>query len=579
MAHDPYHHLHDEAYTAAFEGGFVGADEMVFMVGRARIPLSGSWQFVPDTFDEGLRQQWYRDPPSDPFALDLPRDCDWSGYRVEVPSVWNLNRPEWFHFEGSGWYSRDFIAPALVPGSRVLLRVGAANYLARVFVNGAFAGAHRGGSTPFFIDVTPHLIAGTNTLRIQVENRRAPDRVPMHHIDWFNYGGLFREVDLVVLPAAHVRDLRVCLTPEGVVRITVVTSKDGRADVRFLGREFTIDVGGGRASVEVAAPTELWSPDRPHMHPIEVRFVDDIIADRVGLRTVATCGTDILLNGEPIWLKGICCHEDDAELGRVTSDADLARRFDHVRALGANAVRLSHYPHHEKAAALADERGILLIEEIPVYWAIDFTNPSTRSDASNQLREMIRRDYNRASVILWGVGNENADTDARLDFMGALADTARSEDDSRLITAACLINRETFRVEDRLAASLDVIGFNEYFGWYERPLSRLRDLLDRTQVEKPLIITETGADAVSGHAGSPGQLFSEAYQASVLSEQLEIATAAPNIQGIFPWILYDFRTERRQTAIQRGWNLKGLIDRDKQRMKAAFHAVASLYKA
>ncbi|MEL6211287.1 MAG: glycoside hydrolase family 2 TIM barrel-domain containing protein, partial [Pseudomonadota bacterium] len=365
-------------------------------------------------------------------------------------------------------------------------------------------------------------------------------------------------------------DLRVNLTDEGTVRIGVTASAPGRAEVSAFGGVHALDLPDGQGGLHLPAPDALWAPEHPHLHDIAVRLDGDRVADRVGLRTLATDGTDILLNGKPIWLRGICCHEDDAGTGRVTSEADLIRRFDHVQALGANAVRLSHSPHHERAAQIADARGLLLIEEIPVYWAIAYDTAATLADATNQLREMIRRDANRASVILWGVGNENEDTDARLGFMTALAEAALAEDPSRLITAACLIDRTTFAVADRLAAALDVVGVNAYFGWYEHPMDGLAALLANTALDRPLIVTETGADAVTGTVGTSGSLYSETYQAEVLATQIDIAGAAPGVAGIFPWILYDFRTERRQTRLNTGWNLKGLIDRDKTRKKAAF---------
>ena len=147
-------------------------------------------------------------------------------------------------------------------------------------------------------------------------------------------------------------------------------------------------------------------------------------------------------------------HEDDAKLGKVITEDDLRRRYAHAKEMGCNFVRLAHYPHHERAVELADEVGLLVWAEIPVYWAIDFANPATERDAQNQLVELIRRDRNRASVAIWSVGNENADTDARLAFMKGLAETARAEDPTRLVAAACLVNHAKLKIEDRLAAYL-----------------------------------------------------------------------------------------------------------------------------
>ena len=587
MTEDPYQHLHTEDYADAFAAGRVGAADMIFMGGRPTVSLDGTWRFALDLFDEGLRQKWYLDPADDPARWTVPRDYDAGDWQtVPVPSCWNLLKPEWTYFEGSAWYTRFFQAPALAPGERLFLRVGAASYEARVFLNGRFAGGHRGGSTPFFVELGPHLEPGENRLQIQVENRRQADRVPMHHTDWFNYGGLYREVDLVRLPDVFIRDFRIALVPgsgQREIAVDVELSAPGPAEARLtipaLGVDTAVPLSDGRGRLSFDATPDLWSPETPVLYDVALEAGADRVSDRVGFREIVTDGREILLNGRPLFLRGICCHEDDTVLGKRSDDEDIARRLAHARDLGANCLRLSHYPHHENVARRADEVGLLLFEEIPVYWAIDFANPETAEDAENQLREMIRRDANRASVILWGVGNENADTDERFAFMARLAAAAREADPTRLVTAACLINRRSFRIEDRLADALDVIGLNEYFGWYEPDFADLEKLLANSDPDRPVMITECGADAVTGRAGTPGELFSEAHQAHVLETQFRTVTAAPYIRGFFPWLLYDFRTERRQTTFQRGYNLKGLIDRDKTRKKAAFGALARLYTA
>jgi beta-glucuronidase len=244
----------------------------------------------------------------------------------------------------------------------------------------------------------------------------------MHHIDWFNYGGLYREVMLLRLPAIFIRQASAALTADGAaIRFAVGLSEavDGEAIVEIaeLGLEARVPIISGLGELTVPASPARWSPSSPRLHAVRFAFARDVVTDRIGFRTIETRGTTILLNGEPLWLKGVCVHEDDLELGKVTSELDIRRRFRHARELGCNFLRLAHYPHHEWVAMIADEEGLLLWAEVPVYWAIDFANPATLADGRNQLSELILRDINRASVILWGVGNENADTDARLAFM------------------------------------------------------------------------------------------------------------------------------------------------------------------
>ncbi|MDP3256212.1 glycoside hydrolase family 2 protein [Bosea sp. (in: a-proteobacteria)] len=583
--HDPYHHLHDEAYAAPFSEGRVGWRDLISVAGRRLESLDGTWNFVLDMHDEGLRQRWFEDAPDPIGGWTTPRDYDDGAWQTTtVPSCWNVMRPEWTYFEGGAWYTREVAFAPGRAGERVFLRVGAANYEARVFLNGVFIGSHRGGSTPFFIELTGHLAAGANRLQINVDNRRRPERVPMNHTDWFNYGGLYREVGLLRVPAVFIRDFGVALVPGSqgrriAVDVTLSGPASGTARLRIdgLAEDVAIPVSEGVGRIEFDAAPELWSPARPKLYPVRLSFGEDEVADSVGFREIRVEGQRILLNGEDIFLRGICVHEDDRDLGKVSTEADIRRRFADAKALNANFLRLSHYPHHELAARIADEVGLLLWEEVPVYWAIDFANPDTFADADNQLREMIRRDRNRASIVIWGVGNENADTDARLAFMSGLAASCREMDPTRLVSAACLINREHFRVEDRLSEALDVIGLNEYFGWYEPSLDGLKRLFANSDLDKPLVITETGADAVAGREGRPGELFGETHQADLYERQLDLVESAPYVRGFCPWILYDFRTERRQTAYQRGWNLKGLIAADKTTRKKAFTTLSERY--
>jgi beta-glucuronidase len=582
-ADDPFHHLHDEDYAQPYLAGFVGVDAYVPVNGRPVLSLDGDWRLTLDLFDEGLRQRWFALDETPPAQWSQPRDYEIeAGELVRVPSCWNLLKPEWTYFEGAAWYTRHLEWKRGPAGERAILNIGAANYAALVFVNGRYVGGHRGGSTPFSLDVTEVLTDGRNRLQIMVENRRSAVRVPMQHIDWFNYGGLYREISLMRLPAVFIREARAALLPGGrEVRFSIALSEvvDTTAQVGIpeLGLSLSLPVRGGQGEATIPFIGQSWSPEAARLYDVAFSCGTDRVDERIGFRTIEARGSDILLNGETIRLKGVCVHEDDLVLGKVSTEDDVRRRFRHVKELGGNFLRLSHYPHHEHVARIADEMGLLLWAEIPVYWAIAFDNPDTYRDAENQLRELIARDINRASVILWGVGNENADTDARLSFMARLAQAARNADPTRLVGAACLINRETFAIEDRLAEHLDVIGLNEYFGWYEPDFSGLDRLLANSDPGKPVIVSETGADALPGHRGAGRVLFTEDWQAEFYRQQVKRLAATPYVAGIAAWLLYDFRTERRQTGFQKGFNRKGLIAEDKATRKLAFTALSELF--
>jgi beta-glucuronidase len=577
--------LHDEDYGRPFDSRSLNAATMIFTGGRTATSLDGDWNFCVDLLDTGLRQKWFAMEPMVAEERGEPWDYDpYEGETVPVPSCWQMVKEKWYFFEGSAWYTRPLDIAAPDDGKRRFLRVGAAQYDCKVFLNGSFLGNHLGGSTPFFCELTDHLRPGRNWLMLMVNNTRTLDRVPMRNTDWFNYGGVYREVALYETPQTVIRDFFIHLVPDGSdTRIRAEVTVEGAASVARLaiaglGLALDIPLGpDGRGEIVFEACPELWSPEEPKLYDVTLEAGGDLVGDRVGFRRIERVGDEIRLNGKSVFLRGISVHEDDADLGKVTSEEDLRRRFEHARALNCNYLRLAHYPHHEMAARLADELGFMLWEEIPVYWAIAFEDPATYADASNQLAELVLRDRNRASVIIWSVGNENPDTDARLSFMKGLADTAKRLDPTRLTSAACLVNHARNRIEDRLAEHIDVIGINEYYGWYEENFDDLVAIGANSDPGKPVVISETGADGAIGEGAPVRGLFSEAYMTEVYEKQIATLRGLAYVKGMSPWILYDFRVERRQNIFQRGYNKKGLIAADKATRKKAFDVLADYY--
>ncbi|WP_422384556.1 glycoside hydrolase family 2 protein [Roseibium album] len=578
--------LHDEDYDVPFNTQSLNHDGLIFMGGRASESLNGDWNFCVDLLDTGLRQKWFSMLPEAPEKRCEPWDYDpYMGETVPVPSNWAMLKDKWYFFEGSAWYTRTLDIEDIDETRRQFLHFGAASYDCKIFLNGEFLGNHYGASTPFCVELTGKLRPGRNWIMACVNNTRTLDRVPMRNTDWFNYGGVYRDVRYFETPRDLIRDFFLFLVPDGTyssLRAEIATcgtrSGVARLSIPDLDIDCTIPVEDGKGSIEISARPRLWSPDDPMLYEAVLSFGEDKVADRVGFRQIERRGTEILLNGEPLFLRGISVHEDDADLGKVTTDEDLRRRFEHAGELGCNYLRLAHYPHHERAAELADELGFLLWEEIPVYWAIDFANPATYRDAENQLMELIKRDRNRASVIIWSVGNENPDTDARLEFMRGLAERAVQLDPTRLTSAACLVNHANNCIEDRLAEHIDIIGLNEYYGWYEENFDDLAEIGRNSDPDRPVVISETGADGVIGVKGPENGLFSEDYMAEVYRRQIATLRELDYVKGMSPWILYDFRVERRQNIFQNGYNHKGLIAADKKTKKKAFHILADYYR-
>lgn len=577
--------IHLEDYTGEYEEKQTGAEQMVFMGGRKTESLNGTWHYAIDAYDTCLRQKWFLEKHTDENGFSLPVDYSFEEWdTMELPCCSNLVKPELFLYEGSTVFTKTFSFQR-EEKEHVLLRIGAANYLCRIFLNGVYLCMHRGGSTPIFCDVTNEL-KEENRLLITVDSTRRPEQVPTENTDWFNYSGIFRGISLVRLPETYLKSVQVSLEPgSGFQKIsvnTVLSDREGKEEVRVSIPELSVSESGipedGKLSFSIDAAPELWSPENPKLYHVEVSYGRDTVSDEVGFREFRVVGRELYLNGKMLFLRGISCHEDSVEHGRTLTTEERMDNILLAKELGCNFMRVAHYPHHEEMAKLADRMGMLLWEEIPVYWAIRFSEEKTYRDAENQLKEMIFRDFNRASVILWSVGNENADTDERLSFMSRLAILAHQLDRTRGVSAACLVDSEKNKISDRLTEYLDVIGINEYCGWYTPDFRKLPVLFQNSEPTQPVIITEFGADALAGHHGSAEEKGTEECQAEVYKKQLEILMKIEYIKGMTPWILYDFRCPRRTHYLQKYYNRKGLLSEDKQYRKPAFWVLKQAYE-
>jgi len=574
-----------EQYEREYYEKLTTADNMIYDRFREKESLNGLWKYAVDQYDTCIRQKWNEEVYYDAGGNTLPVDFSFDEWEtMELPCSWNTVDRMYKIYDGSMVFTRKFIYSRENEGERVILRIGAANYLCRVFLNRQYIGMHRGGSTPCCFDITEYL-QHDNRIILQVDSTRRNEQVPTANTDWFNYGGVYRDIDLIRVPAVHVRDFRVALESNGTfhnirARVDMSQPVSGEAvlTISELGIKQTFQVANGSGEILFEAAPELWSPENPRLYDVELSCCGDEVRDRVGFREIRVDGMDIVLNGKPVFLRGISCHEDSVEHGKALTDEERLENIRAAKELGCNFMRVAHYPHSERMAQLADEMGLLLWEEIPVYWDIHFSSEDTYSDAENQLTELIKRDYNRASVIVWSVGNENPDTDERLKFMGGLAQRAHSLDSTRLVSAACLVNTQKNAIEDRLEQYLDVIGLNEYCGWYTAEWSMLPELFRNSDPKKPVIITEFGADALPGHRGTITDKGTEDCQAYVYKKQIENIRCNSYIRGMTPWILHDFRCPRRTSWLQNYYNTKGLLSADKKHKKLAFYVLQAFYK-
>jgi beta-glucuronidase len=554
---------------------------------RPSISLDGPWHYIVDPYRggwgsrtdvpgvHGYAANAHYEPGGPLLEYDFAK-----APVLQVPGDWNSQKKDLFYYEGLLWYQRDF-AYHPKAHTRVFLHIGAANYAAYVFVNDVHVCDHEGGFTPFDCEVTSALKDGSNFVVIAVDNLRKADRVPAIKTDWWNYGGLTRDVSLVEVPEAFIDDESLQLMPDGTIagyahveggragmkvalsvpalheELSAITGEDGRADFSFHPQGL-----------------ERWSPEHPRLYHVVFSAGSDRLADDVGFRTIAVRGDQILLNGKPIFLRGVSI-QDEAPYrsGRAWSEKDAETLLGWAKELHCNYVRLVHFPHDQRETRLADKLGIMVWSEIPVYWDIDWTDPHTLAVAEQQLHEMIRRDHNKASVILWSMSNETPDKPERTVFINKLIEQARKEDPTRLITSAIAasIHSNTVVLDDPLMKSLDVIGYNEYIGWYMGTPESAANYTWEDPLGKPVIMSEFGGGAKAGMHGPATERWTEEYQAAIYKDQFPMFAKMPFLRGLSPWVLMDFRSPTRQLpGIQDGYNRKGLVSNAGEKKKAFF---------
>ncbi|TKB96914.1 glycoside hydrolase family 2 protein [Pedobacter cryophilus] len=563
---------------------------------RNNLSLNGRWNYIVDPYENGFydyRREaydqsksktggYYDDKRNVNKSELIEYDFDHSP-TLKVPADWNSQEEKLSLYEGTVWYRKLFTAKP-ISGKRYVLYFAAANYEAHVYLNGKKLGMHKGGFTPFQFEVTNLLKAGENSVVVKVDNTRKKEEIPTNSTDWWNYGGLTRDVFLAELPETYIHDYKVQLAKgnqnliEGYVQLNgAKKAQKVTVNIPELALKFSVatDENGYALIKTPVKKLSYWSPENPKLYEVQIASETDAVNDKIGFRTIVTSGKDILLNGKSIFLRGISMHDENPLIsGRPRSEGDLRMLLTWAKELNCNFVRLAHYPHNEEMMRLADEMGLLVWAEVPVYWTIAWTNPDTYKNAQSQLGDLITRDKNRASVIIWSVGNETPLSDPRHKFMGNLVDHARSLDNTRLVAAALELHRDGNRVivDDVLGEKLDLASFNEYAGWYwgGTPKEITKYFFD-IKYQKPVVVTEFGGDALAGFHADADTRYSEEYQESLYQNQFKILGGIDGLRGMTPWILVDFRSPRRPHPIyQEFWNRKGLISETGKKKKAFF---------
>jgi beta-glucuronidase len=587
------------------------------------VNLSGVWEFALDADNIGEKKGWHEGLPS--------------SRPIAVPGSWNEQYQDTMFYMGTAWYQTDFHIPPEWRGKRVMLRFGAAGYKAQVWLDGEPLGEHEGSALPFEFDITGHVTPGGKyRLVLRIDNRlgrktippgepeeadagagMAPEALegfasmlpeiqmlplllesrkqyPSVPFDFLPYGGINRPVKLYATAKDRIQKVRV-RTQVQKTRATVLCdiTTDGKATsvevVLSRGmKEYTVtaEIENGCASVVLTVPRpELWSPDSPNLYHLEVRLlkksklVDEYHLD-TGIRTVEVTEKDILLNGKPIYLNGVCKHEDFPIVGRGLCEPAAIKDFSLMKWLGGNSFRTSHYPYAEEYLMLADRLGFLVIDEMPT---VGLNYRMYKDDVLEKcegiLEDLIERDANHPSVIMWSIANEpDGFTESAGEFFGKLADRARQLDSTRPVTLATM-----HMPVDYTFAVVDVIAINRYYGWYMMPgkieagAKRLSDELDAIHAEhkKPIILSEFGADAMEGLHADPPEIFTEEYQAELLKAYIKVVRSKDFTIGEHIWNLADFKTPQQYTRTV--FNRKGIFTRDR-RPKLAAHEIRRLWQ-
>lgn len=570
------------------------ADLIQNVYGRDIQSLNGKWAAIPDLYDQGGRMKIYEN--NKPTGkTDFYEYSFEGGMRLNVPGDWNSQSPEMKYYEGTVWYQRTFTAKA-EPGTRRFLYFAGVSTRCNIYLNGKKIISHEGSFTPFQIEVTEALKDGENLLVCEVNNNRRVDAIPAMSYDWWNYGGITRDVMLVTVPTQYIADYFVRLEKgkKDVIALSVSLSEavaGKKITVKIpelkVNCEMTTDAQGkAEASVKVRS-LQRWSPESPKLYNIEIASPDDKVTESIGFRNIDTRGTKVFLNDKEIFLRSISFHEEIPQrMGRAFSPADADMLLSEARALGVNTIRLAHYPQNEYIVRKAEQMGFMLWEEIPVWQSIDFTNDVTMGKARTMFDEMLQRDKNRCAVSMWGVANETRPSEARNAFLTRLVSDGRAKDNTRLYVAAFDIvyyqrDKDLFTMEDSFPEQLDLIGVNKYMGWYAPWPKDPKDCHWQVCPDKPLLITEFGGEALYGQSGDEtvASSWSEDYQAKLYRDNIRMFENIPNLCGVSPWILFDFRSPFRfHPANQDGWNRKGLVS-DQGMRKKAWYIMRDYYRS
>ncbi len=528
-----------------------------------KVSLSGQdWKYKCDADQLGERENW-----QDPTGIQK----NWTNLSTcFLPACWNTlsegGIKPYDRYEGFFWFFKQFPL-SIEPEKQYFLHFKGINYYCKVWFNGIYLGDHEGGFLPFKLKVPSQVLQENNCLAIEVENLRKADRIPSLIYDWYNWGGIHRDIELLIVPKERVESIHIItesIAPTSAdlkVSYKITTRKPIKwaivqeGKIILEGRHLAPDLMGS-FRIKIPDP-QYWSPSSPVLYQFQAQISaeGEPICETFGIRTIEVRQSGIFLNNKKIKIRGVSMHEELMPYGRAIPKEERLKDLRMIKKLGLNTLRTAHYSHDQAVIELADQIGILILEEIPLYWYCDFRNPVVFKLAAQMITDLIHRDFNHPSVILWSIGNEIPIENRICDrFIRQLMAHTKKIDPSRIVTYV------SSRMFQEVPSDLPCL--NLYFGWYmfsERNLNLVLDVIHQKNTRQPLLITEFGADAQFKFHSKGYQKFSEEKQASIVTHSIETFNSKEYIAGWIIWIYRDFRSVLRTNPYQQGFNRKGLF--------------------
>lgn len=650
-----YLHSEDQSDADSFFGReapvYPSSDHLIGWIDSRQIQsLNGEWSYIVDPMNNGLPESsFFGGFPKNKIQITGMELIEYNfetASKIQIPGAWNAIDERLFFYRGPVWLYKKF---NYSPKKEALthLYIEGSNFTTKIFLNGSIVGEFEGGYVPFNFNISKYLKEGENILLVQTDNTLNESSVPTQKTDWWPWGGIVGDVYVVETPKQFIQNAYLQLNPddfsEVLFKLKMNKESSGHIikleipELQFMAEYKTNSFGAISENIKIYP--QLWSPLSPKLYEVKISSEAETISDKIGFRSIQTKGQKIYLNNSEIQFKGIAMHSEPIGIpGPAFSKEHFQKLLLTAKDLNINFIRAAHYPYTRHLAKVADQLGLMLWEEVPVYWNIDWDNSNTLNIAKNQIKRLVQRDQNRASVVVWSVANETPLSSSRMKFLKALLAEIEINDSSRLSTAALLSgSEEQFRslvlvlalqgaksqwvspkekaifqlildqanipidselsfslsIDDPLGESVDLISYNEYFGWYyvtfftdqmmisEGTLRKLMfevmpDIKISSSFDKPIHISEFGAGAKYGN--HTNKIWSEEYQAKLYKHQLEMLSNNPQIQGISPWVFKDFRAMLRPLpGIQDFYNRKGLIDESGNK-KEAFKVLADFYE-